>query len=382
MKVALADAQERAQREFQAFAKEQIQPHADLIDREERIPRTVIEQLARTGYLASGLPEAYGGRHPDPIVHGAMHEALGYASASVQGLVNVHHMAGSAIARWGTPEQKQQWLPRLASGELLAAFALTEPGVGSDAQVETHAEADGDGYLLTGAKQWITCGAIADVFVLFARVGDAPTAFVVSADTPGFSREPIRDILGCRGYMLASLKLDRCRIPGANRIGPQGFGISHVMAAGLDNGRYNLAWGCVGQAQACLDASLAYAGQRKQFGAPLKDFQLVQRLLTRMLVGVQGARLLCWRAGHARAERLYSASYEAMIAKYQASTMLNEVANHALQIHGANGCGSGYPIQRYLRDARIMEIIEGSTQMLEIMIAKLGCADAMAGGAA
>ena len=378
MKVALAEVQEQAQREFQAFAREQIAPHADLVDREERIPRTVIEALARAGYLASGLPEELGGRHSDPILRGLMHEALGYASASVQGLVNVHHMAGSALARWGTPAQKKQWLPRLASGEILAAFALTEPSVGSDAQVETTAEVDGDDYLLTGTKQWITCGAVADVFVLFARVGDAPTAFIVPADAQGFSRTPIHGIIGCRGYMLAKLELDRCRLPGANRIGAHGFGISHVMAAGLDNGRYNLAWSCVGQAQACLDHSLAYADQRKQFGAPLKDHQLIQRLLTRMIVGVQSARLLCWRAGHARAERLHTASYEAMIAKYQASTVLNEVANQALQIHGANGCGSEYPIQRYLRDARIMEIIEGSTQMLEIMIAKLGCADAAA----
>ena len=378
MKVALAEAQEQAQREFNAFAKEHVAPHADLIDREERIPRTVIEALAREGYLASGLPEELGGRHADPILRGLMHEALGYASASVQGLVNVHHMAGSALARWGTPAQKKHWLPRLASGELLAAFALTEPAVGSDAQVETTAEVDGDDYLLTGTKQWITCGAVADVFVLFARVGDAPTAFIVPADAQGFSRKPIQGVLGCRGYMLAKLELDRCRVPKAYRIGTPGFGISHVMAAGLDNGRYNLAWSCVGQAQACLDASLAYADQRRQFGAPLKDFQLVQRLLTRMIVGVQSARLLCWRAGHARAQRLHTASYEAMIAKYQASTVLNEVANQALQIHGANGCGAEYPIQRYLRDARIMEIIEGSTQMLEIMIAKLGCAEAAA----
>lgn len=378
MRVALTEVHQQAQDGFQAFAKEQILPHADLIDREERIPRTVIERLASAGYLASGLPEEFGGRHSDPIIHGLMHEALGAASASVQGLVNVHHMAGSSIARWGSRAQKLQWLPRLASGEVLAAFALTEAAAGSDAHVETRAELDGDHYVLTGVKQWITSGAVADVFVLFVRCGDAPTAFLVPADTKGFSREPIRGILGCRGYMLAALHLDQCRIPIEYRIGPEGFGISHVMPPGLDNGRYNLAWSCVGQAQACLDASINYADRRQQFGAPLKDFQLIQRLLTRMIVSVRSARLLCWRAGHVRAERLYSASYETLIAKYQASTMLNEVANHALQIHGANGCSSDYPIQRYLRDARIMEIIEGSTQMLEIMIAQLGCADAAA----
>lgn len=378
MKVALTDSQQQAHAAFQAFANRHVLPHADAIDREERVPAAVLAELASAGYLASGLPAEFGGQHPDPILRGLMHEALGAASASVQGLVNVHHMAGSPIARWGTQAQKQEWLPRLASGELLAAFALTEPAAGSDAQVETRAELDGDHYVLTGVKRWITGGAVADVFVLFARCDGGPAAFIVPASSAGFTREPIRGVLGCRGYMLATLHLERCRVPKENRIGPEGFGISHVMAVGLDNGRYNLAWSCVGQAQACLDASLRYAEQRQQFGAPLKSFQLVQRLLTKMIVGVQSARLLCWRAGHARAERLHSALHETMIAKYHASTTLNEVANHALQIHGANGCSGDYPIQRYLRDARIMEIIEGSTQMLEIMIAQLGSAGAAA----
>lgn len=373
MRIALTEEQARAQGAFQAFAREQLRPHAARIDQEESIPCQLIDALAQGGYLASGLPARLGGRNQDPIVHGLMHEALGYESASVQGLVNVHQMAASAIARWGTDTQKQRWLPELAAGRLRAAFALTEPGAGSDANVAARAEVSGQDYVLTGTKSWITCGAIADVFLLFARVGDAPTAFLVPAEVPGFSREPIRGLMGCRGYMLATLKLEGCRIPREHRIGPEGVGISHVMATGLDSGRHNLAWACVGLAQACLDSSLTYSEQREQFGAPLKDFQLVQRMLTRMLVAVRSARLLCWRAGHARAERLPSAAVEAMIAKYHASTALSEVAHHALQIHGANGCGSEYPIQRFVRDARILEIIEGSTQILEVMIAKLGC---------
>jgi glutaryl-CoA dehydrogenase (non-decarboxylating) len=181
---------------------------------------------------------------------------------------------------------------------------------------------------------------------------------------------------------MGTLHLEDCEVPVENRLGPEGFGLTHVLAAGLDHGRHNLAWSCVGQAQACLDASVNYAEQRRQFGAALSSFQLVQRLLTKMMVGVQGARLMCWRAAHARAQRMPSALHETLMAKYQASTMLNEIADHALQIHGAHGCGGEYPIQRYVRDARIMEIIEGSTQMLEILIAQLGCAEASAQRAA
>jgi alkylation response protein AidB-like acyl-CoA dehydrogenase len=368
----LTEPQARAHAEYAEFATRQIAPLADAIDREARVPRSLIAQLAAAGCLASGLPTELGGGPVDPVVHGLMHEALGAASASVQGLVNVHHMAASALARWGTRAQKQRWLPRLGSGELLAAFALTEPGAGSDGQVATRAARAGDHYRLTGTKRWITAGALADVFLVFARGDDGPAAFMVPADAAGLSRTPIPGLLGCRGYMLASLELEDCRIPVDDRIGAEGFGLSHVLATGLDHGRHNLAWSCVGQAQACLDASIRYAEQRSQFGAPIASFQLVQRLLTQMIVGVYGARLLCWRAAQARGDRLPSALHETLIAKYQASTMLNEIADHALQIHGANGCGSEYPIQRYLRDARIMEIIEGSTQMLEIMIARLG----------
>ncbi len=381
MNLTLTEPQARARDEFAAFAARHVAPLADAIDRDERVPRSLVAQLAGAGCLASGLPPEFGGGASDPVVHGLMHEALGAASASVQGLVNVHHMAASSLARWGTRDQKQRWLPRLASGELLAAFALTEPGVGSDGQVTTRAAAAGDHYRLTGTKRWITAGALADVFVVFARGGDGPAAFLVPADSAGLTRTPIPGLLGCRGYMLASLAFADCRIPVEDRIGAEGFGLSHVLATGLDHGRHNLAWSCVGQAQACLDASVRYAEQRTQFGAAIASFQLIQRLLTRMIVGVHGARLLCWRAAQARAGRVPSALYETLIAKYHASTMLNEVADHALQIHGANGCGDEYPIQRYLRDARIMEIIEGSTQMLEILIARLASAELGAGRA-
>ncbi len=365
---------------MRGFADEHVAPHADEIDQREQIPRSLVTSLIDAGCFASGFPEALGGTPgstDDPVAaalrHGLMHEALGRASASVQGLVNVHHMAGSVVARWGTREQKATWVPRLTSGEVLAAIAITEPNVGSDAAaVETTARPAGDYAVVDGVKTWITCGQTADLFVVLARAEEGPVAFLLPRDTPGLTIEPITGILGCRGYMLATLRLEGCRLGPELRIGRAPFGLSHVASIGLDAGRYNLAWGCVGLGQACLDASLSYAQERQQFGGPLADLQLVQRMVSRMMTNVHAARLMCWSAGCARGRRDPGAIQESTMAKYFTSTMVNQAAHDALQIHGANGCGPHYPLQRYVRDARIMEFIEGTTQVLEVAIARYG----------
>ena len=378
MRTTLLEDFREVEEEARAFAAEHVEPYAHRIDREERIPEDVIASLAKGGRLATGLPEQPGGgADRDPvaasIAHGLFHEALGAASSSVQGLVNVHNMAGSAIARWGTCAQKEQWLPRLAAGDVLAAIAITEPNVGSDAAaVETTATAAGDDHILVGTKRWITCGQIADLFVILARSEAGPTAFLLPRSTPGLSIEPITGILGCRGYMLARLHLDGCHLPAGHLLGRPGFGLSHVVATGLDAGRYNLAWGCVGLARACLDAAFTYSRKRRQFDGVLSDFQLVQQMISRMMTEVHAARLMCWHAGCLRGRRDPAAIKESTMAKYYASTMVNRVAYDALQIHGAHGCGPDYPLERYLRDARIMEIIEGSTQVLEVAIARYG----------
>jgi alkylation response protein AidB-like acyl-CoA dehydrogenase len=366
--------------DMRAFATEHVAPHAAQIDRDERIPDVVVGSMVKAGLFASGFPEKLGGSagsDADPVAasirHGLIHEALGVASASVQGLLNVHHMAGSAIARWGTAAQKQEWVPRLTSGEVLAAIAITEPNVGSDAAaVETRATLDGADHVLHGRKRWITCGQSADVYVVLAGSDGGPVTLLVPRATPGLTIAPIQGILGCRGYMLAELHFDGCRLSPAHVLGRPGFGLTHVVATGLDSGRYNLAWGCVGLAQACLDASLRYTKTRKQFGTPLSEHQLVQRMISRMMSDVHAARLMCWHAGLLRGRRDPASIKESTMAKYFASTMVNRVANDALQIHGANGVGPDYPLARYLRDARIMEIIEGSTQILEIAIARYG----------
>lgn len=366
--------------ELRAFADEHVAPHAALIDREERIPEHVVRSLTKAGVFARGLPESLGGTpgaDADPVAaavrHGLLHEALGAASASVQGLANVHHMAAAAVARWGTRAQKQEWLPRMAAGEALAAVAVTEPNVGSDAAaVETRAEPAGDDYVLDGVKRWITCGQIADVFVLLAGTSEGPAAFIVPRATPALSVEPMKGVLGCRGYMLARLRLEGCRLPAANMLGRPGFGLTHVVATSFDAGRLNLAWGCVGLARACLDASFDYSSRRRQFDGYLSEFQLVQRMMSRMMTEVEAARLLCLRASCMRARRDPAAIKQSAMAKYYASTMVNRVAHDALQIHGANGFGPDYPLERFVRDARVMEVIEGTNEILEVAIARYG----------
>jgi glutaryl-CoA dehydrogenase (non-decarboxylating) len=385
-----ADEFDKAEHDLRAFADARVAPFAGQIDREERIPAQVVRSLAGAGVFASGLPEALGGpagSEQEPaaaaVRHGLLHEALGAASASVQGLANVHHMAASAVARWGTRGQKQEWVPRLAAGEMVAAIAITEPNVGSDASaVETAAEPAGGGYVLRGTKRWITCGQVADVFVLLARTAEGLAAFLLPRETPGLAVEPIKGILGCRGYMLATLHLDGCRVSGEHLLGRPRFGLTHIVATSLEAGRLNLAWGCVGLARACLEAAFDYSARRRQFGSYLSEFQLVQRMIARMMTDVHAARLMCRRASELRARRDPAAIKEVTMAKYFASTMVNRVANDALQIHGANGFGPEYPLERFLRDARVMEMIEGSTQILEMAIARYGYQERGGGAAA
>jgi hypothetical protein len=373
MELELTAEQNEARAAFRAFVDDEVAPDAGRYDEEERLPATLIGRFAERGYLGAALPAAFGGGGMDPVTYGLLHEEVGRGSASAQGLLNVHNMAAQPICRWGTEEQRAVWLPRLASGRTLAAFAVTEPNVGSDAKsVETVAVAAGDEWVLDGHKRWITCAQVADVFVLLARCEDRPTAFLVERDRPGLAIEPITGLLGCRGWMLGTLELRECRIPRANLLGRVGFGFSHVVAGGLDAGRQSLAWGCVGLAQACLEACLRYTTERKQFGVLLRDHQLIQRMITRMITNVRAARLLCHHAARRRAAGDPSAVMDAAIAKYFASTVSNEIASDAVQIHGANGCHRAYGVERFLRDAKIMEIVEGTSQIQETLIARLG----------
>lgn len=369
----LSDEQARARGEFRGFVDERVAPFADGFDREERMPRELINEVARRGFLGAALPEAYGGGGMSMVVYGLLHEEIGRGCSSLRSLLTVHGMVAHAVLRWGSKELRARWLPRLAAGELLAAFALTEPGVGSDARaVETSARAAEGGYVLTGCKRWVTFGQVADLFLVFAQCEGRPVALLVERSTPGLSVEPLTGMLGVRASMLAEVRFEGCRVPRENVVGREGFGFSHVASAALDLGRYTVAWGCVGIGQACLEASFDYAGGRRQFGAFLREHQLIRRMLTDMLTGVKAARLLCLRAGALRDAGAPEAIMEASVAKYFASTTAARAASDAVQIQGARGCSGDSSAQRLMRDAKIMEVIEGSTQMQQITIAEYG----------
>lgn len=371
MKIELTPEQSADKAAFRAFVDAEIFRHADQFDQQESIPSTLIRKIGKQGYLGLNLPVQHGGAGKDMITLGLLHEEAGRACSSVRSLLTVHGMVAQSVLRWGSGLLKERWLRRLARGEVIGAYGLTEPNVGSDAQsIETQAERIRDVYVLNGRKKWISFGEIADVFLIFARCQDKLTAFFVERETPGLSIEPIRGMLGTRAAMLAEVYLKDCRIPQDNLIGREGFGFTHVLPATLDFGRYSLAWGCVGIAQACLEACIQYTGERKQFGFYLKDHQLIRQMITDMVANIKAARLLCYQAGYYKDAGDPRTLSETIIAKYFASTMAARVASNAVQIHGAHGCSSESSVQRYLRDAKVMEIIEGSTQILQISIAQ------------
>lgn len=359
------------QQMYRHFAQQQVAPLARQIDETEQFPPELVGQMADLGFLGALVPEAHGGQPLDLLSFGLLNEELGNACSSTRSLITVHSMVTFALKRWGRPSQQEQWLPRLAKGEKIGAFALSEPNIGSNAgYIETTAVPQGDSVVVNGRKKWITFGQIADLFLLFARQNGQPIALLVEKETPGLTIQPIHGMIGTKGAMLAELELNNCHIPAHNMLAGVGFGIVAVAMSALDIGRYSVAWGSVGIGQASLEATLAYSQSREQFGQPISKFQLIQQMVTNMVTHVKAARLLCLQAGYALENQQANATNDILIAKYFASKTAMEVASDAVQIHGANGCSSDYPVQRFLRDAKVMEIIEGSHQMQQIMIAK------------
>ena len=370
----LTPEQQRLRTAFREFADAHIVPHANAWDQAEAMPAEMVRQLAAVGYLGAVLPVDRGGAGFNMVEFGLLNEELGRGCSSIRSLLTVHSMVALAISRWGREEKKSQWLEKLGQGKAIGAFALTEPEAGSDArQIMTQAVASGDDFLLTGHKKWITFAQMADLFLVFAKSVRGPCAFLLERNTPGLVISPMHGMLGTRASMMAELRLEECRVPKQNMIGAAGFGLSHVASSALDCGRYSVAWGSVGIAQACLEACVRYAGRRKQFGALLRDHQLVQRMIAQMVVEVKAARLLCHHAGQLKDAGDPASMIETSIAKYFACTTAAKIARDAVQIHGANGCSSEYPVERFYRDAKIMEIIEGSNEIQEITIAQSAC---------
>jgi hypothetical protein len=370
MQIELSPAQREARARFRRFVQEYIHPYADQWDRDERVPESIINELRDRRYLGAPLTGTQGAAM-DPITYGLLTEEIARGCSSVRSLLTVHDMVALGVCRWGNSQLKAEFANTISRGETLCALALSEPDVGSDAgSVKTEAWLEGEEYVLSGHKKWTTYGQIADLFLVLARCEEKLTAFLVPAKTPGLVRRPMRGIVGTRASLLAEIDLENCRIPRHYLVGKLGFGLSHVISSVLDHGRYSVAWGSVGIAQSCLTATLDYTTKRKQFGQTLRDHQLVQRMLTEMIVNTRAARLLCYRAGYLRSMDDPGASAETLVAKYYASKVAVRIANVAVHLHGANGLSEEYPVARYMRDAKVMEIIEGSTEIQQMSIAK------------
>ncbi|ACY15462.1 acyl-CoA dehydrogenase family protein [Haliangium ochraceum] len=374
--VTLSNEQAAWREEFRAYVDTEVIPFADAWHRDQQMPPSVIGTLAERGYLGLVIPEEFGGRGVGPVALGLLAGELGRGCSSLCSLLTVHTMVGWAITRWGSAPQKKRWLPELASGRVLGALALTEPDTGSDAKsVRTSVQRHGTELALDGHKSWVTYGQSADLFLVFGRAEEGPAAVLVERDRKGLRTEPISDLLGLRASMTASLRLEGARVPTDAELGRPGMGIAQIAATALDSGRYTVAWGCVGILRACTEACVAYSAQREQFGAKLKDHQLISRMVSNMFTDLRAAELLCLEAGQLRARKDPGALAATSIAKYFASTAAVRAANDAVQLHGANGCSGDFPLQRYFGDAKVMEIIEGSSQIQQLVIAEFAHQD-------
>jgi len=360
------------------FVDREVVPHRARWDREELVDRSIVARLGELGFLGLTLAEEVGGTPVDHRSYCLVMEELGRGDSAIRGIVSVTlGLVGKSIAAYGSDEQRKQWLPGIADGSTLACFGLTEPDTGSDAgNLTARAVRDGSGpnadWLLTGEKVFITNGTWAQVALVFARTGGPGpkgiTAFLVPTDRPGFAAREIKGKLGLRGQATASLQLDEVRVPDANRLGEEGQGFRVAMAA-LDKGRMSIAAGCVGIARGCLEAATEYATQRVQFGKPIASHQLVQELLADTAVDVDAGRMLTWLAADL-ADRGERVSLAASKAKLFTSEAAVRAANNCLQVFGGYGYVDEYPVGKYLRDARVMTLYEGTSQVQKLIIGR------------
>jgi butyryl-CoA dehydrogenase len=358
------------------FADREIAPGARERDREQRFPADILARMAPLGFLGGPVPESYGGMGIDFLSHALITEEIGRADSSVRTTLSVQvSLVELSILRFGTEKQKLSWLPRLCRGEIIGCFGLTEPAVGSDAaNLQTTAVRDGPDWIIDGRKTWISNGGVSQLALVFARTDpSAPkqkgiTAFLLSREHHPYESPKIHGKLGLRSSDTSDLVFEQVRVPDYMRLGEEGQGFSIAMAA-LDSGRYSVAAGAVGTAQACIDASVSYATQRRAFGKPIGGHQLVQEMIADMVVDTEAARLLVWRAGHLK-DRGRPNTRETSIAKLFAAEAAQRCADLAIQIHGGYGFSDEFPVERYWRDARVNRLYEGTTQIQKLIIGR------------
>jgi butyryl-CoA dehydrogenase len=345
------------------------------LDRESRFPWEVIDKMRPLDFFGLQIPREYGGAELDTISYAITVEELSRVSAAIGLCVTVHNSVGAyPIVRFGTPEQKNRFLPSLASGERIGAFCLSEANAGSDAGgVETHAVKDGDMYVINGTKIFVTNGGICGLALIFAltdpeNAKSGASVFMVEKETPGYSVGEIEDLCGMRANPVSSLFFEDCRVPVSHLLGRPGEGIRIGLAA-LDTGRIGIAAQALGIAQAAFDAALKYSKERQQFGRSISSFQTIQNYLADMSTEIDAGRLLLYRAC-ALKDAAGAFSAEAAKAKLYCSALAVRVTNMAVQIHGGYGYSKEYDVERYFRDAKVTEIYEGTSEVQRMVIAR------------
>jgi alkylation response protein AidB-like acyl-CoA dehydrogenase len=367
---------ERQVRELaRALARERVAPLAAHVDEAEIYPAESLRCLAGAGLMGLYVPEVYGGAGLGALAFCLAVEEIAWACASTAVLYLVQYAAGYPLVSHGTEAQKQRYLPRLATGEITAALSISEPGAGSDAgSMTTTAVRKGDRYLLTGTKMWVTNGSEAGVITLFATVDRARghkgvTAFLVEPSFPGFALGKLERKMGIRGSPTVALHLTDCEVPAENRLGEEGQGF-HVALGALDRSRPAVGAQAVGIAQAALDAATAYARERRQFDRPIADFQGIQFMLADMAMQTHAARLLVHHAAALVDRGVTGTALESSMAKCFAADAAMRVTTDAVQVFGGYGYTREYPVERFMRDAKITQIYEGTNQIQRVVIAR------------
>lgn len=376
MNFTLTEEQEMLRKMVHDFAKNEVEPTAAERDEEERFDREIFDKMAELGLTGIPWPEEYGGIGSDFVSYVIAVEELSRVCASTGVTLSAHiSLASWPIFKFGNEEQKKTYLSQLATGEKLGAYALSEPGAGSDvSSMRTQAKLEGDHYVLNGNKVWITNGGVADIYIVFAKTDPEAgsrgvSAFIVEKDTPGFTTGKKEKKLGIRSSPTTELIFEDCKVPKENLLGEEGQGFKIAMMT-LDGGRNGIAAQAVGIAQGALDESVSYAKEREQFGQPIAKLQGISFKLADMATQIEASRLLTYQAAYLESEGLPYAKASAM-AKLNAGDAAMKITTEAVQVHGGYGYTKDYPVERYMRDAKITQIYEGTQEIQRLVIGRM-----------
>jgi butyryl-CoA dehydrogenase len=373
MNFELNDEQLSVQKMVREFVAKEITPNAKQWDIDQTFPMDLWKKMGDLGIIGTSIPEEYDGSGMDYISHAIVAEELGYGCSSMRGSYSVNiSLVAKTILKWGTEEQKEKYVPRIANGEIFGCYGLTEPDSGSDAAgMKSTAVKDGDDYIISGNKMWITHADVSEVSIVFAKTdkdkgAKGITGFLIEKDTPGFTPQPIHEKIGLRAQDTGELIMDGVRVPKEAMLGPEGKGFAVAMSA-LDNARFTVSAGCVGTAQAALDIAKAYAKERVQFGKVIAAHQLVQQLIAQAVVDIELGRLLVYRPGYLKNKGVPN-TRETCMAKYFCGEMVNRVVYNMMQVLGGYSFSGEYPLERMYRDSRINTLYEGTSQVQQLII--------------